>query len=81
VSSASIWDSAPTTTSTLQLHFSASKFPRENHAVKVPKDAFSRSVKVPKDAFVNTSFQKTVYTFEKNIVSEISHAFQKHTVS
>jgi hypothetical protein len=72
VSSASIWDSAPTTTSTLLLHFSASKFPRENHAVKIPKDAFSLVVDYYKD-----NVSKNLANFRKSLVSETLHAFQK----
>ena len=72
VSSASISDSAPTTTSTLLLHFSASKFPRENHAVKIPKDAFSLVVDYYKD-----NVSKNLANFRKSLVSETLHAFQK----
>jgi hypothetical protein len=72
VSSASIRDGAPTPTSTALLQFSTSKFPRENHAVKVSKDAFSLVVDYYKD---NVSKDRAY--FRKSIVLEISHAFKK----
>jgi hypothetical protein len=54
------------------LHFSASKFPRENHAVKIPKDAFSLVVDYYKD-----NVSKNLANFRKSLVSETLHAFQK----
>ncbi len=74
VTTASIWNCAPTPTSTTPFQFSASKFQQENHAVKLSKEVVLHVVEYYKDNF----FKRPCILSKKQHFEKLACFSKKH---